>query len=62
MLQTYIPSASLPNDKCQKLPAPIFRNTMEIPQPKDEVAVYTDGSKLGPDCGSGFFMKWRDQT
>ncbi len=40
----------------------MFRNNLTIPQLEDEVAVYSDGSKLGPDCGSGFFMCWRDQT
>jgi len=62
MLQKYIPSASLTCDRGQRILAPIFQNRLETPQVEDEVAIYTDGSKLGPDCGSGFFLKWRDQT
>jgi len=62
MLQKYIPSANLLSDKGQKIIAPIFQNKLAVPQTEDEVAVYTDGSKLGPDCGSGFFIRWRDQT
>jgi ribonuclease HI len=62
MLHKYIPSANVPCDKGQKVLAPNFRNRLLTPQMEDEVAVYTDGSKLGPDYGSGFLMKWRDQT
>jgi hypothetical protein len=57
MLQKYIPSAALTSDKGQKLLAPTFHNRVEAPKQEDEVAVYTDGSKMGPDCGSGFFIK-----
>jgi ribonuclease HI len=62
MLQKYIPSAALISDKGQKLLAPTFQNRVEEPQSESEVAVYTDGSKMGPDCGSGFFIKWKEQS
>ncbi len=62
MLKTYIPLSILPNDKTLKNIAPYFHNRKENPSPDEGVNVYTDGSKMGPNCGSGFLIKWGDQT
>jgi ribonuclease HI len=62
IIKEHIPLTLLPNDTGLKRPAPYFQNRMDHPEQSEEVAVYTDGSKMGPDCGSGFFIKWNDQT
>ena len=62
MLHTYIPIARVISDKCAKKPAPYFQNRKEIVNKEEEIAIYTDGSKKGPNCGSGFLIKWADET
>jgi len=61
MLKQYVPLAFRPSDKGHKAIAPCFVNKLTSPTPNEEVAVYTDGSKLGPDCGSGFLIQWDKQ-
>ncbi len=62
MLRTFIPLALAPSDKGLKLPAPQFLNRSHSPLNTEGAEVYTDGSKMGPNCGSGFVLKWGDQT
>ncbi len=61
MLKCYIPIAFCPSDKGQKAPAPRFVNKLTSPSSTEEAVAYTDGSKLGPDCGSGFLIQWGKQ-
>jgi ribonuclease HI len=62
MLRTFIPLALAPSDKGLKLSAPQFLNRSHSPLNTEGAEVYTDGSKMGPNCGSGFVLKWGDQT
>ncbi len=62
MLWQYIPLALKPSDKGLKLAAPFFQNRLHSPLNTDGAEVYTDGSKMGPNCGSSFILKWGDQT
>jgi len=62
ILSHHVPLAALPCDKTTKTLSPQFTN--KIPEsPTDEGAtIYTDGSKKGPDCGSGFIIQWDKET
>ncbi len=62
MLTKYAPLALKPSDKGIKIPAPNFKNKLENPSTIDTAEVYTDGSKMGTKCGSGFILKWDKQT
>ncbi len=62
MLTKYAPLALKPSDKGTKMLAPNFQNKLETPSTKDTAKVYTDGSKIGTKCGSGFILKWDKQT
>jgi ribonuclease HI len=62
MLKQYVPLAFHPSDRGPKNRAPHFQNKLKTPDKTNEVEVYTDGSKMGPDCGSGFIIKWDKQT
>jgi len=62
ILKSHIPLAFNPSDRGQKILAPFFQNRIDTPSTKDEVEVYTDGSKVGTKCGSGFIIKWDKQT
>jgi ribonuclease HI len=39
-----------------------FQNKQETPSTIDMAEVYTDGSKMGTKCGSGFILQWDKQT
>jgi len=62
MLETHLPLAKMSNDKGPKFPAPFFQNKVDESYPVEGATVYTDGSKMVSDCGSGFIIKWEDQT
>jgi ribonuclease HI len=62
MLEQYIPLAFKPSDKGPKAIAPHFQNKLTSPDSDNGAEIYTDGSKIGPHCGSGFIMKWGKQT
>jgi len=62
MLEQYIPLAFHPSDKGFKTIAPHFQNKLTSPGSNDGVEIYTDVSKIGPNWGSGFIMKWGKQT
>jgi len=62
MLDTYIPLARLSSDKGLKIPAPYFHYKVDESYPIEGATIYTDGSKRDTDCGSGFILKWEDQT
>jgi ribonuclease HI len=62
MLKQYIPLAFKPSDKGLKTLAPHFQNRLDTPSKEEGIKAFTDGSKLGPDCGSGFILQWGDKT
>jgi ribonuclease HI len=52
----------LSSDKGLKIPAPCFQNKVDESHALEEATIFTDGSKKDLDCGSGFILKWNDQT
>jgi len=62
ILTKYVPLALKPSDKGLKTLAPNFQNKLDTPSAIDTAEIYTDGSKMGTKCGSGFILQWDKQT
>jgi len=67
ILAEAVPIAFLPCDRTSKVSRPTFVNLLhDKPDPVDTVQgnvnIFTDGSGIGGTFGSGFFIKWSDQT
>ena len=62
LMEKYIPLALKPSDKCSKLPAPYFKNRIDHSKTQEGTTIYTDGSMIDSNCGSGFVIQWENKT
>jgi len=62
ILHHHLPLTILPCDKTIKNLSPNFQNKVPDTWADEGATIYTDGSKMGPDCGSGFIINWENQT
>jgi hypothetical protein len=58
ILHHHLPLALTPCDKTTKSLSPLFQNKVTNTWSEEGATIYTDGSKRGPDCGSGFIINW----
>jgi ribonuclease HI len=62
ILHHHLPLTTLPCDKTVKKLSPQFLNKIPDPQTNEGATIYMDGSKMGPDCGSGFIIEWGKES
>jgi len=62
IMESYIPLALKPSDKCSNISSPIFKNRINHTKNQEETTIFTDGSMIDSNCGSGFVINWENKT
>jgi len=62
IMESYIPLALKPSDKCSKISSPNFKNRITHSKKQEGTTIFTDGSMIDSNCGSGFVITWENKT